>query len=155
MSEPQIAVSAEDPTSTDVLALLEASDRESDGLYPPASVHRAEPASVAALGTLLVARERGRALGCIALFPLEVGAGEIKRLYVSPAARRLGVGRRLLAALEERAAAQGLRLLRLETGTRQPEAIRLYESSGYERIPCFGEYAADPFSVCYEKHLGA
>jgi putative acetyltransferase len=74
---------------------------------------------------------------------------------VSPAARRLGVGRRLLAALEERAAAQGLRLLRLETGTRQPEAIRLYESSGYERIPSFGEYAADPFSVCYEKHLGA
>lgn len=41
----------------------------------------------------------------------------------------------------------------LETGTRQPEAIRLYETEGYQSIDCYGEYAGDPLSVCFEKRL--
>jgi len=47
----------------------------------------------------------------------------------------------------------GFTTLRLETGTEQPEAVALYESLGYRRIPAFGEYASDPYSICYEKGL--
>jgi ribosomal protein S18 acetylase RimI-like enzyme len=56
-------------------------------------------------------------------------------------------------ALESTAQERGYSTLRLETGTRQPEAIELYKSAGYGEMPCFGEYADDPFSVCFEKHL--
>ena len=57
----------------------------------------------------------------------------------------------MLVALESAARACGYSTLRLETGTRQPEAIGLYRSAGYAEIPCFGEYAGDVFSVCFEK----
>ena len=56
-------------------------------------------------------------------------------------------------ALESAAREHGYLTLRLETGTRQPEAIGLYRSAGYGEIPCFGEYADDQFSVCFEKRL--
>ena len=56
-------------------------------------------------------------------------------------------------ALESAAREHGYSTLRLETGTRQPEAIGLYRSAGYGEIPCFGAYADDQFSVCFEKRL--
>jgi ribosomal protein S18 acetylase RimI-like enzyme len=61
--------------------------------------------------------------------------------------------RHILAALESIARERGYTTLRLQTGTRQPEAISLYRSAGYVEIPCFGEYAGDRFSVCFEKRL--
>jgi len=79
--------------------------------------------------------------------------GEIKRMYVAPSARRRGVGRALLAGLEEAARDLGWTVLRLETGLRQPEAIALYEESGYRRIPDFGHWAGDPLTVSFEKAL--
>ena len=60
---------------------------------------------------------------------------------------------RLVRKLEEAARGLGFAMIRLETGTLQPEAIRLYETSGYARIPRFGEYSDDPLSVCFEKRL--
>jgi putative acetyltransferase len=59
----------------------------------------------------------------------------------------------LLARLEEIATGRRYVVCRLETGIRQPEAMGLYEAAGYARIPCFGEYASSPHSVCYEKRL--
>ncbi len=58
-----------------------------------------------------------------------------------------------MALLEDKGLQNGFTTLRLETGTRQLEAIALYKSLGYRRIPAFGEYVSDPFSVCYEKDL--
>ncbi|HEY0640641.1 MAG TPA: GNAT family N-acetyltransferase [Pseudonocardiaceae bacterium] len=81
------------------------------------------------------------------------GDAEIKRMYVAPRARGLGLARALLAALEETAAAAGRRRLILETGQAQPEAIALYESSGYVTIPKFGVYRDSDTSVCYGKLL--
>ncbi|MGN6475575.1 MAG: GNAT family N-acetyltransferase [Mycobacteriales bacterium] len=78
---------------------------------------------------------------------------EIKRMYVVPEARGKGLSRVMLAALEDRARELGARRIVLETGDRQPEAISLYESSGYERIPGFGHYADAPLSVSFEKKL--
>jgi putative acetyltransferase len=83
----------------------------------------------------------------------EDGKGEIRRMYVVPEARRQGLARTLLAALEEEARRLGYTALRLETGNLQPEAIRLYESAAYRRIPRYGPYVDDERSVCFEKHL--
>ena len=99
----------------------------------------------------LVARLDARPVGCVALGHLIHSVGEIKRLYVVPDARGLQVGRLLLRGAEELAASRGYQLLRLETGTRQPEALRLYDSAGWSRSECYGYFKDDPTTICYEK----
>lgn len=74
---------------------------------------------------------------------------EIKRMYVAPAARGLGLARRMLAHLEASAAAAGVEAMILETGLMQPEAIALYASSGYAEIPGFGYYKDSGVSQCF------
>ncbi len=101
----------------------------------------------------LVIYEGDLALGCGALRPLDRQTAEIKRMYVVPAGRRRGIARRILGALECQAREYGYRVLRLETGVRQPEAQRLYEAMGFRRIPAFGPYVGNPTSVCYERIL--
>ena len=81
------------------------------------------------------------------------GAAEIKRMYVVDSARGKGLSRLVLANLEVTAREAGLRRMVLETGVRQPEAIALYTSSGYEPIDNFGVYRDHPESRCYGKSL--
>jgi GNAT superfamily N-acetyltransferase len=78
---------------------------------------------------------------------------EVKRMYVAPAGRRQGFARAVLAHLEATALAAGADVMVLETGTAQPEAIALYESSGYVPVEKFGHYAWSPKSRCYGKRL--
>jgi len=79
--------------------------------------------------------------------------GEIKRMYVRPQFRGLGLAKRMLHHLAAHALAHHVTLLRLETGIHQREAIALYEQWGFRRIPPFGPYTDDPLSRCYEKRL--
>lgn len=103
----------------------------------------------------LVARDDdGRPLGCGALRSLGEPVVEIKRMYVRPEARRSGVGAAILEALEGEAIRLGFKVVRLETGPLQPEAIGLYARSGYREIPCFGAAAGAPASRCFERRLG-
>ncbi|MGW0466990.1 GNAT family N-acetyltransferase [Streptomyces sp. NPDC003027] len=81
------------------------------------------------------------------------GDAELKRMYVVPEARGLGLARRILAALEEDARAAGRTRMVLETGTMQPEAIGLYRSSGYEPCAKFGHYREYENSRCFAKLL--
>jgi GNAT superfamily N-acetyltransferase len=78
---------------------------------------------------------------------------EIKRMYVVPEARGRGLSRLVLARLEELAAEMGAARLILETGSKQPEAMSLYETSGYTPIEKFGHYKCEPLSVSYGKTL--
>lgn len=80
-------------------------------------------------------------------------AGEVKRMYTAPEARRRGVSRAILAALEAWAIGFGYRRLQLETGSRQPEALALYASAGWHEITPYGQYAGDAESVCFAKVL--
>jgi putative acetyltransferase len=75
-------------------------------------------------------------------------------MYVHPSVRGQGIGRRLLAALEEEARYAGLDTLRLETGIAQPEALALYRSAGFAEGKPFGDYHADRHSLFMEKRLG-
>lgn len=104
-------------------------------------------------GAFLIAYLDDRPAGCGALRRLEEGVAEVKRMYVEPWARRNGIGRRILAELEATAQRFGYRAVRLETGTRQHEAIQLYESAGYQCVACYGEFKDNPLSVCYEKKV--
>ncbi len=101
----------------------------------------------------LIGRLDGRPVACGAVRPLEADVGEVKRMYVEPGVRGRGYSKRLLGALEDAARRLGYVALRLETGDRQPEAIRLYESAGYRRIEPFGIYVGSRRSICFEKRL--
>jgi len=78
---------------------------------------------------------------------------EIKRMYVSPAVRGRGFARVVLAHLESLACELGATRVLLETGQAQPEAMRLYETSGYARVEGFGHYKCEPGAVSYGKTL--
>ena len=91
--------------------------------------------------------------GCGGLRRYADGIGEIKRMYTRPQARRAGVGRTVLAAVERRSLEIGYERLVLETGTQQPEAIELYRSVGYELTESYGQYRDFPESRCFTKLL--
>jgi putative acetyltransferase len=104
-------------------------------------------------GTFLVARDGDRAVGCGAIRLLDPTTAEAKRMYVEPAHRGRGIGRAVLASLEAAARQLGARRLVLETGVHQEAAISLYRRAGFTQIDCWGEYAASPTSICFEKNL--
>jgi GNAT superfamily N-acetyltransferase len=103
----------------------------------------------------LIGRVSEEAVACAALRPMSPGMGEIKRVYVVPAFRGRRFGHMLLAEIERVAAEIGYHTLRLETGTRQPESLALYEKAGYRRIPNYEPYVESHWSVCFEKCLTA
>jgi len=104
-------------------------------------------------GVFLVAWLDDEPVGCGGVRQYEAGVGEIKRMYVHPSARRAGIARAVLTAVETHARELGYTRLILETGTMQPEAIALYESHGYEPIAPYGHYKSSPLSRCYAKRL--
>jgi len=149
-------IAGEPLSSPDAQQLIASLNAELSVIYPnPADnfFELAEEQTAGDRGVFLLARVDGRAVGCGALRRIDATTGEIKRMYVAPAARGTGLGRRLLDELERHTCGLGLRRLVLETGTRQPQAIGLYRRAGFARIPCFGEYQHAPLSVCMAKAL--
>jgi len=149
----KITIKSESLDQPEILALLAASDAHSAALYPPGSRQLSTLESLRQPEvTFLVARHNGKAVGCGAIAPT-ANYGEIKRMFVDPSMRGKGVGRMLLEAIEAIALKQGLKLLRLETGVKQPEASSLYRAEGFHFIGPFGTYQATPMSVFMEKRL--
>jgi GNAT superfamily N-acetyltransferase len=143
--------------SPDVRALTDAQQAEMRGLYEgEADIGPTREASmfVEPDGVFLVVRDdEGAAVACGGVARFDAERGEIKRMYVAPELRGRGLGRRLLVELEAEARRLGYRALVLETGDRQPEALGLYRSAGYERIPCYPPYDSRALSLCFEKRL--
>ncbi len=152
-----LAIVPADPFAPESLRLAAALWAELSRLYPEMTAPPFPPRDIAgARAVFMVASLGERAVGCGAVRPLPEGAaeiGEIKRVYVAPEARGTGVAREILRALEGWARTRGYRVARLETGLRQPGALRLYETAGYFQIPRYGHHAADPLAVCFEKAL--
>lgn len=145
-------IALERPDRPDVVALIDELDAYQKPLYPPESHHGVDIATLLQPDVLFaVARdEAGAAVGCGGVL-LTPGYGELKRMFVRPAARGGGLARHLLTFLEDQAAARGARVLALETGIHQHAALGLYERAGYERVPPFGPYGEDPLSVFMRK----
>jgi GNAT superfamily N-acetyltransferase len=136
--------------------LVRAMEDEIEELYAdrPGSIHSVG-ASVEEMsppgGAFVLVELGGELVGCGGLKRLEEQTCEIKRMYLRPEARGGGLSRGLLDALEARALELGYLRARLDSGDRQPAAIRLYEGAGYERIPDYnGNTAA---TVWFEKRL--
>jgi len=107
-------------------------------------------------GVFLVVRDDdGSAVACGGICRFDATRAELKRMYVRPEERGRGLGRRVLVELEEAARRLGYASVVLETGDRQDEALGLYESSGYERMPCYPPYDSRALSLCFEKRLPA
>ena len=149
-----IDLAIESPDQHEIHELLKASDAYMAALYPAESNHLLDVRELCRPGvTFIVARMGGRAVGCGAIVESADGWAEIKRMFVSPVARGQSIGRRLLQRLEATAVDQGIPLLRLETGIKQPEALALYRSAGFVEIGPFGKYGPDPLSLFMEKPL--
>jgi DNA-binding MarR family transcriptional regulator len=137
-----VEITASDPATPDARYCLgtyfsELTERFKAGFDPTHS-----PVDDAAMrlpaGLFLVARLHGEPVGCGALLFLPTMA-KIKRMWVSPSVRGLGVGRKMLTALESEATGAGATVLGLETNNALPEAIAMYESSGYREVEPFDD----------------
>ena len=118
-----------------------------DPLYPRESQHGYSVEKLLAEGVaFFLIRVNGVPAGCGAVKLIDGEYAEIKRMYVRPQFRGTGLARSMLRHLSDYAQAQGIELLRLETGIYQPDAIGLYERAGFRLIPPFGEYREDPLS---------
>jgi len=121
-------------------------------LYPQESRHAFSIDKLVREGVaFFVTRYDGEPAGCGGLKLFGKEYGEVKRMYVRPTYRGLGLGKAMLNHLAEYAWGWQVSILRLETGIYQTEAIGLYEGFGFQRRPPFGEYKDDPLSVYYEK----
>ncbi len=139
-----VRIDVEDPAGPDGRWCLdryvaELGERFDDGFDPALSLPAAPADLVPPSGALLVARLRERPVGCGALKIGDGGGAEIKRMWVSGEVRGLGLGRRILAELERRAADAGVTTLRLETNRTLTEAIALYRRSGYREVEAFND----------------
>jgi GNAT superfamily N-acetyltransferase len=157
MPAETITIARADLTARTSLALIESLNEELRAMYPePGATHfQLDPEQVTgARGAFFVVYRDATPVGCGAFRFIDAGTAEIKRMYVTPAARGTGLGRRLVAALEAEARALGARALVLETGVRQTAALALYRAVGFEPIPLYGEYCLSPgTSVCLGKQL--
>ena len=137
-------ISLADPASPEAHACLsryfeELQQRFDTGFDPAASVSANPEELVPPSGYFLIARIDGAAVACGALKVQGQGFGELKRMWVAPQVRGRGIARQLLAALEARAVAAGVRVLRLDTSRHLPEAHALYIKNGYVEIPAYND----------------
>jgi DNA-binding MarR family transcriptional regulator/GNAT superfamily N-acetyltransferase len=141
----QVCVAVTDPRRPDARHCLRAyfaelAQRFDSGFDPALSIPAGDEELTPPAGLLLVATLHGEPVGCgaLKLHPGDAFA-EVKRMWISPAVRGLGLGRRLLAELETHAAAHGARTLRLETNRSLTEAISLYRTAGFREVDAFND----------------
>jgi GNAT superfamily N-acetyltransferase len=121
------------------------------GFDPARSVPADDADMLPPRGAFLVATVEGEPVACGAVKTIAPGVGSLKRMWVADSVRGLGLGRRVLTALEYEARALGLVTLRLETNRALVEAIRLYRTAGYVEVPPFND---DPYANhWFEKRL--
>ena len=152
----QIEIFVEDPTSPDARwcfeqYFAELNQRFDAGFNPALSISADAAELTPPAGLLLIARLGTEAVGCGALKFHPDAPAELKRMWVSPKTRGLGLGQRLLGELEQQARSAGVRVLHLETNRNLTEAIKLYRRSGYQEVAAFND---EPYAHhWFEKHL--
>ena len=147
-------ISEERADSPDAVSLVAELDEYLIPLYPIEAHYGYDVDKLLREGVVFfVLRVDGVPAGCggVQLFGSEYA--EVKRMFVRPAFRGQGLAKLMLNHLVDYVRAQGMGVLRLETGVRQPEAIGLYEQFGFSRIERFGDYREGPYNVFYEKPL--
>jgi putative acetyltransferase len=148
-----IEIKRADPRGAEYLRLLQASDDYAASLYPAESNHMLDVEKLLRPQMNFFGVSVGGVVkGCGGFWAHEDYV-EIKRVWIDPSARGLGLSRKLMTALEDEARVLGFKFARLETGISQSEALGLYRALGYEDRAPFGDYKLDPLSVFMEKTL--
>ncbi len=156
MNASMVQITVADPTSQDARWCIEQyftelGERFEAGFDPSLGISAHAHELVPPAGLLLIASLRGEPIGCGALKFHENAPGELKRMWVAPRARGLGLGQRLLEALERCAKEAGVAVLHLETNHTLIEAIQLYRSCGYQEVEAFNN---EPYAHhWFEKRL--
>ncbi len=157
MTSEIVSIARAELTADASRALITALNAELSAMYsePGANHFGLDPAEVSGRrGAFLLVSLDGTPVGCGAVRLIDAEKGELKRMYVAPAARGKGLSKQLVTALESEARALGAKRLVLETGTRQHAALALYRGMGFHSIPLYGEYRLSPdTSVCLGKDL--
>jgi GNAT superfamily N-acetyltransferase len=139
----RVRIEIVDPRDTDARSCLRSYFEELDhrfdaGFDPAQSISASDEEMTLPNGLLLVATLRGAAVGCGALkLHINTQIAEVKRMWVAPDVRGLGIGRRLLERLSTEAASRGMVILRLETNRSLTEAKHLYQSAGFVEVEPF------------------
>ncbi len=144
------------PKRDDVLELLRQSTDYATSLYPDESIHGDDVSELAKPNVYFVGAfdiEMIVGIGAVKVLSHDQTYGEIKRVFVPSAHRGKGVSKLIMHALENYLHEKSIRISRLETGVKQPEAMGLYKSIGYIECEPFGEYSLDPLSLFMEKQL--
>ena len=151
-SESKITIVEESPDTLDSIQLINELDAQlTSHAYPQESRHAFSVDKLLRENVaFFVIRYNGAPAGCGGIKLFDNGYGEVKRMYVRPEYRGLGLAKGILRRLTDHALMNGINVLRLETGIHQVEAIGLYESFGFERRAPFGTYKEDPMSVYFE-----
>jgi DNA-binding MarR family transcriptional regulator/GNAT superfamily N-acetyltransferase len=153
-----VVIAIEDPTTRDARWCIEQyfaelNARFEGGFDPSVSISADAHELVPPAGALLIARLHGKPIGCGALKFHRRAPAELKRMWVDPGSRGLGLGRRLLMELERHTREAGARVVRLETNRVLKEAIELYRNSGYREVPAFND---EPYAHhWFEKRLNS
>jgi putative acetyltransferase len=148
----RVVVEPSSPRLPEARELIAELDSYLGALYPPERNYLLDVESLCSPEiTFFLARCDGAAAGCGAMRRLDASSAEIKRMFVRPQFRGLGIGRSILEALEEQARRMGVHALLLETGIEQPEALALYARTGYRRRARYEDYCDEPSSVFLEK----
>ena len=145
-----------DPRLPAVRALLDQSDQLMTSLYPPASNHLESPQDLAKDNVLFLGAYGGPELvgcGAVKLMNDDGCYGELKRMFVIPAARGNGIATLILRDLEAHLVKQQVAIARLEAGIHQPVALSFYRKLGYTERGPFGAYRPDPLSIFMEKSI--
>ena len=149
-----VVISLERPDSEDAIALISELEAHLDPLYPKESRHGYSVEKLLRAGVaFFIIRDNGILIGCGGVQFFGSDYGEVKRMYIRPQFRGLGFAKLMLDHLTEYSRSNGIKLLRLETGIHQREAIALYERAGFQSISPFGDYKPDPLSRFYEKQI--
>jgi GNAT superfamily N-acetyltransferase len=147
-------ITAERPDSADAVLLITELEAQLAPLYRAESRHGYSVEKLLAQGVaFFVLHVNDTAAGCGSIQFFGNEYGELKCMYVRPPFRGLGFGKLLVDHLAEYARAQGVSLLRLETGIHHRAAIGSYERMGFQQIPPLGDYREDPLSLFFEKRL--
>jgi len=145
-----IRTDSENKDFIDLVELLDAELAELDG---DEHVFYAQLNKTDKIKQVVVAYENDKPISCGAIREYSPTITEVKRMYTVPEGRGKGIATKVLIELEKWAAELSYQKCILETGWRQPDAIRLYEKNGYNRISNYGKYAGMENSVCFEKEI--
>jgi putative acetyltransferase len=144
------SVSADLP---EITALIKALHKDLELRYGKGTIEDFVEENKSMLIFYAVEDEHNLIVGCGALKHFADNAAEVKRMYVKDEFRGKGISKIILKKLEEKAVQLNYSRIVLETGLKQPEAMKLYEKFGYTAIKSYGRHKDDPDSVCYEKRL--